>query len=99
VTNQGISFSILEPYALPIEAPTELASGLDSLEGKVVGALWNTKPEGDDVLQQILALLKEQHQVKETLFFKKPSAGAPAKKKLLQEIAPHVDAFIVGVGD
>lgn len=94
-----ITFSILEPYALPIEAPTELASPLESLEGKVVGALWNTKPEGDDVLQQILELLKEEYHLKETRFFKKPSAGAPAKKKLLQEIVPDVDAFIVGVGD
>jgi hypothetical protein len=94
-----ISFSILEPYALPIEAPRDLASPLESLEGKVIGALWNTKPEGDDVLQQILGILKEQYHVKETRFFKKPSAGAPAKKKLLQEIAPDVDAFVVGVGD
>jgi len=95
----SISFSILEPYALPIDAPRELASPLGSLEGKVVGALWNTKPEGDDVLKQILAILEQQYGVKETRFFKKPSAGAPAKKKLLEEISPQVDAFVVGVGD
>ena len=94
-----IKFSMVEPYYLLIDQPKKLATHFESLEGKVVGALWNSKAEGDETLNQILAVLKDQYGVKETRFFRKPSASGPAKPKQLDEIASQVDAFITGIGD
>jgi len=96
---QLIKFSIIEPHPVAIDAPKKLASPLSSLEGKVVGALWNSKAEGDEVLQQILKILREQYHVKDTPFFQKKSASGPAKPAQLDEIAGKVDAFVTGIGD
>jgi hypothetical protein len=99
VSANKIKFSMVEPYYLLIEQPKKLATHLDSLEGKVVGALWNSKAEGDGTLNEIMTVLKEQYGVKETRFFRKPSASGPAKPKQLDEIAGQVDAFVTGIGD
>jgi hypothetical protein len=94
-----LSFSIIEPYALVIDHPVELAPHLDTLEGKVIAALWNSKAEGDETLQYILKNLVDQYGVKETLFFKKKSSSGPAKADQLDAIWREADAFVTGIGD
>ncbi len=96
---QADRIKMVEPFYLAIEAPKKMARPLDSLKGKVVGALWNNRPEGDVVMEQILKILVEQYGVKETRFFKKLYCGAPAPKEQLDEWAKQVDAFITGIGD
>lgn len=95
-----ITLELIEPRHLVIEEPTRLAPrSLRSLEGRVVGGLWNSKAEGDETMRQILKLLVEEYGAKETRFFKKPSASGPAKPGQLDEIAQGVDAFVTGIGD
>ena len=44
-------------------------------KGKTIGALWNTRPDGDRALQALLRLLREEYGVRETLAFPFPLAS------------------------
>lgn len=96
---QPFKVTVMEPYALAINAPKPLVPHPNTLKGKVVGVLWNSKAEGDIVLQQICKILTEEYGVKETRFFKKKSASGPAKPQQLDDLAKQAEVFVTGVGD
>lgn len=96
---EPIRFTMLEPFGLQLQTPKALAAPLPSLEGKVIGALWNSKAEGDEVLGLVLKILKEKHGARDVKLYKKKHASGPAPPAQLDELARLADAFVTGVGD
>lgn len=99
VQAKQFEFSMVMPGFQLIEAPKKMARPLDSLNGKVIGALWNGRSEGDVILGQILEILVERYGVKDTHLFRKIAVQGSAPKEKLDEWAKQVDAFVTGIGN
>lgn len=90
-------FEVLDPTT-PGDLAPELAARIPDLNGKVIGALWNGRPQEDEVLKGLLARLSEQYQLKATKFYRKPQLYISAPVPLVNKIVGECDAVITGVG-
>ncbi len=75
------------------------AAALDSLEGKTIGVLENSKLNAADMLHEIAALFEQRHGCTIAPVFSKKNASAPAPGETLQAVAKDVDFLITGLGD
>jgi hypothetical protein len=89
---------VLDPtIAVPDQGPG-LAPRLDQLDGKVIGALWNGRPQEDAVLDGILKHLAATYRLRGTRMWRKPQLYISAPDDMVDEIVEEVDAVITGVG-
>ena len=89
---------VLDPTsAEPLRTRSKLAPRLAHLDGKVIGALWNGKPQDDIVLKAVLKSLEVTYGLKGTRFWKKPVWAIPTPATTIDEIARECDAVITGV--
>ena len=70
-----------------------------SLAGKTLGLLENSKANSDKVLQELANILTEKHGLKEVFMLSKHSASLPTKPEVIQQALDKVDILITGVGD
>jgi hypothetical protein len=93
----GISLTVLNPRGditpPPIFAP---ASRVADLSGRKIAIYWNGKAGGDNLWNNVGALLKGKIQNLNILRYEGPFELGDA---LAARIAKEVDAFIYGVGD
>ena len=71
----------------------------NSLKGKTLGLLENSKANSDKVLHELGRILQEKYGLKEVRNFSKHSASLPTKPETIQEMLDGVDLLITGVGD
>ena len=71
----------------------------NSLQGKTLGLLENSKANSDKVLHELGRILQEKYGIKEVRQFSKHSASLPTKPETIQEMLDGVDVLITGVGD
>lgn len=71
----------------------------NSLQGKTLGLLENSKANSDKVLHELGRILQEKYGLKEVRQFSKHSASLPTKPETIQEMLDGVDVLITGVGD
>lgn len=89
---------VLDPTIVGKDQHPELAPRPADLNGKVVGALWNGRPQEDVVLRGILEHLAETYQLKGTRLWRKPQLYISAPDDMVDEIVEEADAVITGVG-
>ena len=70
-----------------------------SLAGKTLGLLENSKANSDKVLRNLGQILTEKHGLKEVVYLSKHSASLPTKPEVVQQMLDKVDVLITGVGD
>jgi hypothetical protein len=90
---------ILDPTVGAVSEPTRLAPRLDTLEGKVVGLLDNTKLNSDQFLVHLQETLSREYGVAGFISRRKRGASNVAAAELLDELARGCDAVITAVGD
>ena len=71
----------------------------DSLSGKTLGLLENSKANSDKVLHELGQMLKEKYDLKDVVWFNNHSASLPTKPDVVQEMVNQVDILITGIGD
>ena len=71
----------------------------NSLQGKTLGLLENSKANSDKVLNELGRILQEKYGLKEVRNFSKHSASLPTKPETIQEMLDGVDLLVTGVGD
>lgn len=98
-SNTVAKFEILDPTAGLTTGKGVLSPRLDSLDGKILGVIWNRRPGGDLILNRTLDILKKKHDIKDVVFRAKPYIGNPAPKEIIDELAARCDAVIAGLGD
>lgn len=67
--------------------------------GKVIGFLWNRKPNGDLLLNDLVKSLREKYQLHETLMREKALSSSPAPPEVLEELSAKCDLVILAIGD
>lgn len=96
---QTLQVTVLNPTAGPATRKFRRAPRLNTLDGKVLGAIWNSRVHGDKIINSVATLLKERYGVKDFVLRKKPYLGNIAPKEILDELVAKCDAVITGVGD
>ena len=71
----------------------------NTLEGKTLGLLENSKANSDKVLNELGRMLQEKYGLKEVQMFNKHSASLPTKPEVVEDMLNGVDVLITGVGD
>ena len=71
----------------------------DTLSGKTLGLLENSKANSDKVLHILAQMLDDKYGLKEIVYFGKHSASLPTKPDVVQDMLNKVDILITGIGD
>jgi hypothetical protein len=71
----------------------------ESLSGKRVALIENTKFNSDRLLERIGEILKTEYGVAETRMWRKKNASVPAHEAIIDEVRKTSDAMVAGVGD
>ena len=90
---------MLKPRQDAYGAALVFAPRLGTLEGKVIGTLWNNRPHGDEFLQQLGEELRARYKVAEVVHRKKVFINSRAPMDVLEELRDRCDAVVVGIGD
>ena len=77
----------------------KVASRPSNLEGKVVGLLWNHKPNGNLLLENLEKLVKKKYKLCGTLMREKPLSSSEAPHEVLEELFAKCDLVILAIGD
>ena len=92
-------FEILDPTVEPRRQPLTYVPRPDSLKGKRIGLVENTKYNSDKLLLRIGDILKQEYGAAETRMWRKHNSGVPAHKEILDEARGTVDVVVAGIGD
>jgi hypothetical protein len=92
-------FEILDPTVEPRRQPLTYVPRPDSLKGKRIGLVENTKFNSDKLLLKIGDILKTEYGATETRMWRKHNAGVPAHQEILDEARQTVDVVVAGIGD
>jgi hypothetical protein len=93
-----MALRILNPR-LEGEQGFQPAPRIPTLDGKVLGVLYNGRAGGDVVLKELLDLLQSKHKLAKVVFRTKPHAWVSAPEEMFQELAQSCEVAITGVGD
>ena len=93
------SVRLVDPAAEIQNANEEIAPRLDSLAGKRIGLIDNTKHNADRFLAAVRALLQEQYGVAGFEYFRKFSASVPTPPEVVERLTGACDALVHGVAD
>ena len=92
-------FEILDPTVEPRRQPLTYVARPDSLKGKRIGLVENTKYNSDKLLVKIGDILKQEYGASETRMWRKHNAGVPAHTEIIEEAKRTVDVVVAGIGD
>jgi hypothetical protein len=88
-----------EPVAPCLTPPRPSRQPLDSLAGKVIGFIDNSKPNFNYLVDDLAQVLIEKHGVQRVIQRRKRSASQGASEAVLSELVEQADAVITGSGD
>jgi len=92
-------FEILDPTVEPRRQPLTYVRRPDSLKGKRIGLVENTKFNSNTLLQKIGDILKAEYGAAETRMWRKHNSSVPAHDEIIDEAKRGVDAVVAGIGD
>ena len=95
----GGQMLVYDPVAPCLTAPKHARRKLDTLAGKVIGFIDNSKPNFHLLVEDLAEELTSRHGVASVVKRRKRSASQGAPEALLRELAEECDAVITGSGD
>jgi hypothetical protein len=92
-------FEILDPTVEPRRQPLTYVPRPDSLKGKRIGLVENTKFNSDRLLQKIGDILKQEYGAAEARMWRKHNSSVPAHQEIIDDAKRTVDVVVAGIGD
>ena len=92
-------FEVLDPTVEPRKQPLTYVPRPDSLKGKRIGLVENTKFNSDQLLSRIGEILKSEYGAAEYTMWRKHNSSVPAHQEILDEARRRVDCVVAGIGD
>ena len=93
------SMQVYDPVAPCLTEARDSRKSLDTVAGKVIGFIDNSKPNFSLLVDDLARILVEKHGVKSVVKRRKKSASRGAPDEVLNELAAGADAVITGSGD
>ena len=92
---------VLDPTAKTTIKQEQMATGLNDLNGKVIGLVDNRKPNFDIFLERVEKELRQRFRLAEIVRLKKGGTGAtvPMTPEEMERLESTCDAIIYGVSD
>ena len=90
---------VFDPTTDPKEQPITYVARPDSLRGRRVGLVENTKFNSDKLLLKIGKILVEEYGVAGTRIWRKHNSSVPAHQEILDELSASCDVMVAGIGD
>lgn len=90
---------VLEPVAETKTIRREVTPRLDSLDGKIVGFLDNTKPNAATLLSAVADLLTKKHHLANTIQTRKELVIKTAGPQIFDMLTERCDAVVTASGD
>jgi hypothetical protein len=91
---------LLDPTVEPNTAsPVTHAPRPDSLAGKRIGLIENTKFNSDRLLLKIGEILNAEYGAGEIRLFRKHNSSVPAHQEIIDELRQTCDLMVAGIGD
>ncbi len=88
-----------DPPAAPGPRTVAYEQRPDSLQGKRVGLIENTKFNSDRLLIKIGDVLKAEYGAAEVRLWHKRNASVPAHEEIIEELRQTCDVMVAGIGD
>jgi cell shape-determining protein MreC len=92
------TIKFLDPRAAVNPGDRPLVSGLNTVEGKIIGIIDNGQSNSTAMFQELAKLLQERSNAREIVFRTKPTHMQGAPKAIMDEIVNRCDAVITGLG-
>ena len=93
------TITVLDPTAKPGVKEISIAPRVHDLNDKVIGFLWNTKPNADLLLLRIKEQLSQRFHLAGTTWQQKIGAAVSAPADIIEELAQTSDLVINAIGD
>ena len=93
------TIAVLDPTAKSKVKEIPMAPRVHDLNGKMVGFLWNSKPNGDFLLLRIKEQLSQRFRLAGTNWHEKAAAERSASDTTIEELARTSDVVIHAVAD
>ncbi len=90
---------VLNPVEAALPADVKLSARPESLNGKVLGLLNNSKFNAEALLDQIADLMADRYEFATIIKRAKPTASRPCPQETEQELASLCDVIITSSGD
>jgi hypothetical protein len=90
---------LLNPEGTSPQGSLALAVRPNTLRGKTIGLLSNSKLNADAVLSAVGDLLAQRYEIEAIVHRAKPNFSLPASDATLQELISQCDVVLAGVGD
>jgi hypothetical protein len=90
---------IFDPTTTPKERPLRFVPRPDTLKGKKIGLVENTKFNSDKLLLKIGKILEEEYGARGVLLRRKRNSGVPAHEEIISELKAECDVVVAGVGE
>ncbi|HMB33271.1 MAG TPA: hypothetical protein VKV41_04525 [Methylomirabilota bacterium] len=92
-------FEVLDPTVEARQQPLTYVPRPDSLKGKRIGLVENTKFNSDQLLVRIGEILKSEYGAAEYTMWRKHNSSVPAHQEILDEARRKADCVVAGIGD
>jgi hypothetical protein len=92
------SYLLVDPTTQPLVPAFTAAPRLHDLHNKRVGVIDDSKENAKELLEELVAVLRERFGVADVQYHRKPSASKPAAPEVLQALAPACDYALVAIG-
>jgi len=92
------TIKFLDPRANADPGERPAVSGLDSLEGKIIGIIDNGQSNSTSMFRELAKLLAEKFHTREIVFRTKPTHMQGAPRPIMEEMLGRCDAVITGLG-
>ena len=93
------TITLLDPTSKARDRKFKMASRPSNLEGKVIGFLWNSKPNGDLLLLRIKEQLSQRFHLSRTNWQEKPTSTVSASADTIEELTRTSALVINALGD
>ncbi len=93
------TIAVLDPTAKPRPKEVIRPHQLNDLNGKVVGFLWNTKPNGDILLLRIKEQLSQRYRLAGTEWREKGGTSVAAEAAIIEALVKTSDVVVNAIGD
>jgi hypothetical protein len=93
------SIRVYEPVAPCLAQPQKSRQALDTLAGKTIGFIDNSKPNFNLLAEDLSRLLIEKYGVKQVITRRKRSASQGLADNILEDLVAQTDAVVTGSGD
>lgn len=90
---------VLNPTSAALPADVKIAQRPESLNGKVLGLLDNSKLNAAELLEHIGDLLADRYEFATVIKASKPTASRPCPQETVQDLASRCDVIITSSGD